>query len=217
MPQNTGLSLLPPPQLAKACSAQLLPRGPPSGFWASFQPLLQLTPSLLCGQHRTLGENLVLPWKPRRTLPSLELPGEIKILQGMVLQESLALSYEGPLLCPLLCPGRALHSSFPRRGGTLLKEDFMVGFLVHLPWQLPRGKGLPFVRRTMRVQWGQGCDDTISSSLIWTETFSAVAGLTPFNAETTPPDGCHYCTLLTAEVVACLDATARSPDLIAGA
>lgn len=146
MPPNTGLPRLPPPQLVKACSAQLLPRGPLSCFWASFQPFLQLTLPLLCGQRRTLGENLVLPWKSRGTLPSPppRCLGRSKH------------SKEWSCGSPLLCPGRALHISFPRSGGALLKEDLMVGFLVHPPWQLPRGKGLPFARRALRVPVGTG-------------------------------------------------------------
>lgn len=145
IPPNTGLSLAPS---SSACQSLQCP-APASGAAFVF---LGISPTI------PPAHTLPPPWPAQdfgrklsstmeilsnTSFPSPVLPGEIKTLQGMILH-------------PLLCPGRALRISFPRSVGALLKEDLMVGFLVHPPWQLPRGKGLPFVRRAMRVPVGTG-------------------------------------------------------------
>lgn len=105
-------------------------------------------------------------------------------------------------LYSLLYPSCLLLISFSRSVCALLKKGFMVGFPVHPPWQSlpslhpsPTPTPTPSPEAKEHLEWeglwgvpvGTGCRNTaVSSSLIHTETFPVVAGLTLFNVETSP-------------------------------
>lgn len=94
---------------------------------------------------RTSEDNLVLPWKSCYTLnlPSSALPREI---------EKKFFEEAAYIFC-FIFPG--YYTSFSRSMCAVLK-DIMAVFPFHPSQKPPKGKGVPFVRRAIRVPVGVG-------------------------------------------------------------